>query len=255
MFTRTLQFRKTLNVKKPIDSDEALTSCFDFDLGPYPLTPWLNEKTNDQRLRDLKRFNFFLPPKPNGRENIFVVTYGECSPNFEFRPSLEPKLLSRSKLSIDEFERCISNVNKVIGPLKEKHLFQERLIIYYILFGLLVVSTLAIALGIKVSYLIAVILAGLYCAGFVWLVLAVQLKGARLLKEIHFNLALVLRNENDRVLVRHGIKARPGYLSKWIEFHPCKVGMGTFSKSFMSSPQRDQSKSLIDDEENMFIRE
>jgi positive regulator of sigma E activity len=130
----------------------------------------------------MKRYDFFLPPKPNGPDNVFVVAYGECSANFEFRPNLEPKLLSRSKLPIDEFEKCIANVNKVVSPLKERHLFNERLIIYYVLFGLLVVSTLAIALGIKISYIISVIIACLYCAGFVWLVLHVQVKNGILLK-------------------------------------------------------------------------
>jgi hypothetical protein len=52
-------------------------------------------------------------------------------------------------------------------------------------------------------------------------VIKVQKLNNELLRHIHFNLALALRNENDTLLMPYGIKARPGYLSKWIEFHRC----------------------------------
>ena len=106
-FTRTLEIRKTSHFKKPLESNEALTQCFEFDVGHYPLSPWLNRHTNDPKLEEMKKFSFFLPPKSTGLDDIFVVSYGECSTHFEFRPHLEPKLLSQSSISMDEFEGCI----------------------------------------------------------------------------------------------------------------------------------------------------
>jgi hypothetical protein len=129
------------------------------------------------------------------------VSQGECSSHYEFRPHLEPKLLSLSGLSIDDFESCIARINKVMVPLKEAHSFMEKLIIYYIVFGLLVITPLATYFGITYSFIVPSILCVLYFAGFIYLVVRVQQRNGLMLKRILFNLAVVLRNENDRGLV------------------------------------------------------
>jgi hypothetical protein len=49
-FTETLEHRKTQAIKKPLESDERLSQCFEFDLGQYPLTPWLNKQENDPQI-------------------------------------------------------------------------------------------------------------------------------------------------------------------------------------------------------------
>lgn len=82
--TYTLEARKTQQFNMPIEADERISECFEFDLGHYPLTPWLN-KSDDPLLRDLKRYNFFLPPKAN-KDELFIVSMGECSPLYEFHP-------------------------------------------------------------------------------------------------------------------------------------------------------------------------
>ena len=60
--------------------------------------------------------------------------------------------------------------------MKDVYSFNEKLIIFYILFGLFIVTALAIALGIKVSYIISVVLTLTYFAGFIGLILKVQSK-------------------------------------------------------------------------------
>ena len=80
-------------------------------------------------------------------------------------------------------------------------------------------GTLSIILGIIINYVIAIILAAIYFIGLVLLIAKVKKLNHSILKITHFNLALALRNENDRLLTENGIKARPGFLSKWIEFH------------------------------------
>jgi Flp pilus assembly protein protease CpaA len=82
-----------------------------------------------------------------------------------------------------------------------------------------VVSTLAIALGITVSYAISIIMAIVYFGVFIVIIVKVRRVSNDLLKKTHFNLSLALRNENDRLYNRYGIKARTGFMSKWIEFH------------------------------------
>lgn len=85
--------------------------------------------------------------------------------------------------------------------------------------GFLGVSVLAITLGIFWSYIISIVLTLAYFIGFIVLIIKVRSANNELLKRIHFNLCLVLRNENDNVYSKYGIKLRPGFISKWIEFH------------------------------------
>jgi hypothetical protein len=122
---------------------------------------------------------------------------------------------------MEDFEESVARINKVVHPMNHDFSQNEKLIIYYIMFGLTMVVALAVALGIKLSYLISVFVCLAYIAGFSILVMYVKKKNSALSIKIHFNLALAIRNENDRILMRHGIKARPGYLSKWVEYHKC----------------------------------
>ncbi len=63
-----------MHLQSPIETDEGLNECFDFDLGHYPLTPWLNNSPKDDKLlNNLRKYTFFLPPKPKN-DDLFVVT-------------------------------------------------------------------------------------------------------------------------------------------------------------------------------------
>jgi hypothetical protein len=79
--------------------------------------------------------------------------------------------------------------------------------------------TLAIVLGIHVHFALSIIISLLFFVGLVFLIFRVKRLNAVIHKKIHFNLSLILRNENEKVFSKFSIKARPGYLSKWIEFH------------------------------------
>jgi hypothetical protein len=74
-------------------------------------------------------------------------------------------------------------------------------------------------LGIHVHFSIAIILSLLFFVGLVFLILRMKKFNAVIHKKIHFNLSLILRNENEELFSKYSIKARPGYLSSWIEFH------------------------------------
>ncbi len=101
----TLEDRRSRRFVKPLEADERINECFEFDLGHYPLTPWINNNSDDKLVKSMKKYTFFLPPKPSAE--IFVVSSGECSPMFEFSPILEPQLLRDSGLRIEDFEACI----------------------------------------------------------------------------------------------------------------------------------------------------
>jgi hypothetical protein len=167
----TLEERRTRGpFAKPLEADEKLNECFDFDMGHYPMTLWLNN-SDDKLVQDMRKYTFFLPPKPS--KDLFAVTAGECSTEFEFQPIVEPQLLRDSAVKIEEFEGCIQRINAVVGPLRSKHSFQERLILFYILIGLLAVTPLSVVLGINYSYLYPVFLTILYFLGFIYLIMRV----------------------------------------------------------------------------------
>ena len=58
----------------------------------------------------------FLPPRPS--ENLEVITYAECSPNFIIRKEqfLETKLLEYGSNKL-EIESTIEDVNAILKPL------------------------------------------------------------------------------------------------------------------------------------------
>ena len=84
--------------------------------------------------------------------------------------------------------------------------------------GLAITAILAIIFGIAVHYAVSVVIIALYLCGLVYVVLKFSRLNDILLKKIHFNLCLILRNENERLYSKHNMKARVGHLSQWIEF-------------------------------------
>jgi len=84
---------------------------------------------------------------------------------------------------------------------------------------MVLVLILAIALGMTITWVLSIILSIMYFIGFGFLLVLVKRKTSNLLLKTHFNLAFALRNENEELYHKFKIKARPGYLSKWIEFH------------------------------------
>ena len=104
-------------------------------------------------------------------------------------------------------------------PFKDKVAYYDRIVLFYLFIGMLVMATLAIILGILVNFGISIVIAIIYFVGLTFLIVRTKKLTNDLLKRVHFNLSLVLRNENDRIFTKFGIKARPGFLSKWIEFH------------------------------------
>ena len=104
-------------------------------------------------------------------------------------------------------------------PFKERHAKNERVMYLYLLLGLVIVLILAIILGILVHFALALVMIVLYIGGLIYLIRRNSKENDTLLRKIHFNVCLALRNENERLFSRYNIRARVGYLSQWIEFH------------------------------------
>ena len=89
----------------------------------------------------------------------------------------------------------------------------------YLLAGLAVVLTLAVILGIAVHFALAIVFIAIYIGGLIYIVKKYQKENDQLLRRIHFNVCLLIRNENERLYSRYNLRAKVGYLSQWIEFH------------------------------------
>ena len=87
------------------------------------------------------------------------------------------------------------------------------------LLGLLIIGGLSAVTAIFSSFIISIFLGLVYICGLIVVFMYYRREGGILSKKIHFNLSLILKNENDKVFGLYGIKARPGYLSRWIELH------------------------------------
>ena len=87
------------------------------------------------------------------------------------------------------------------------------------LFGLAIMLILSLILGIKVSPVFSIVLAILYICGLGYMLFRLKNTHDELVQKSVFNLALYLKNENNRIFHKHKVTARPGFLGKWIEIH------------------------------------
>lgn len=85
--------------------------------------------------------------------------------------------------------------------------------------GLALVAILAIVLGIFVHFGLSIALIVIYIITIIILVRKLVKENERLSKQIHFNVCLMIRNENERLYSKHSLRAKVGFMSQWIEFH------------------------------------
>jgi hypothetical protein len=150
-----------------------------------------------------------------------VIRNGECfNPYFKIDSDIaNQSIIVDSGLSYSELESSIAKINNLLLPFKERIAQCDRICILYGVLGVIMVSILSVVCGIYVSFILSLVLSFLYIVGLVFLLYKSKKLTSLLVKKTHFNLALILRNENSRLYSKYGLKARPGHLSKWIEIH------------------------------------
>jgi predicted tellurium resistance membrane protein TerC len=65
--------------------------------------------------------------------------------------------------------------------------------------GLIVAIGLAVVFAMFVTFIVSIFIGILYFSGLIFLIVKVKRINRELLLRIHFNLALILKNENERV--------------------------------------------------------
>lgn len=84
IFTDSMEWQliKSVNfMKSPRRSIEKKSSKLNIEFGNYPMKPWINAKDNEGQtsylVEQVKRTNFFLPPKP--KEDMFVLKFSDVT--------------------------------------------------------------------------------------------------------------------------------------------------------------------------------
>jgi hypothetical protein len=73
-------------------------------------------------------------------------------------------------------------INELLKCSKGKSAFYDRLILFYLVFGLAIMSTLSIVLGIYVNYALSIILGIFYFGGLIVLIVKIKKLSSELLK-------------------------------------------------------------------------
>ena len=103
-------------------------------------------------------------------------------------------------MQIDDYNGIIAHINTRIGSLRNRLVRQTKIMVSYILGGLLLVSILATVLGFFVNYWISVGMVAFYSLGLLIVIRTTNKIGKNLEKSIHINLSLVLLNYSRDVL-------------------------------------------------------
>ena len=170
------------------------------DMGEYPIAKVFNkksktmfdeikedgtathqtEKEKKEKYSDLT----FLPPRPN--KYLDVITYSECSPNFEIRDDQIPEeTLRLSEADREEFFMTITQINKMLKPLRGKVALYDRLILFYLLFGLVIVGAIGVLLWIFLHFAASLFVAVVYFGILGSFVYFSKKKSTTLIKKAH----------------------------------------------------------------------
>jgi len=157
-----------------------------------------------------------LPPRPSAK--LDVVTYGECSSILKLNIPEESnsKLLEREVSPVD-IDQTINEANQILKSLKGKVATFDRMLLFYLVFGMLVCGLLGFIFGFFVHFVISIIFVVVYFALLTLAVYFYKKRTTSLIIHAHFWLALYLHWENHRYYLERNIRLRPGFMAKWIE--------------------------------------
>lgn len=68
---------------------------------------------------------------------------------------------------------------------------------FYMFVGLMLAVGLAVVFALLVTFAVSIVIGVLYFAGLIFLIIRTKLLSKELLIRVHFNMALILKNENN----------------------------------------------------------
>eukprot|EP01022_Parablepharisma_sp_SALTPOND_P017857 TRINITY_DN28_c1_g1_i1.p1 TRINITY_DN28_c1_g1~~TRINITY_DN28_c1_g1_i1.p1 ORF type:complete len:752 (+),score=71.00 TRINITY_DN28_c1_g1_i1:8417-10672(+) len=158
---------------------------------------------------------FIVPISNMGK---LVIEYNECSPEFFIDNLYFGSVVQAQHVTEAQFEETMKNASMLLRPFRGTVARSNFILLLVLTIGLLLVVISSILLGIYVSWDITIGLLVVYLVGTGVYAVIMKKKGNRMLLYAHIALALYAKSETNRLYSKHGIKVRPGFLAKWIEF-------------------------------------
>ena len=109
--------------------------------------------------------------------------------------------------------------------------------------GLAIMAVLAIVLGIVVHFGVAIAMIVIYIITTVIVMRKLVAENDRSAKQIHFNICLLIRNENERLYQKHSLRAKVGHMGRrgWAGEHRWS---SPYPASGMSTHERRRALSM-----------
>ena len=103
----------------------------------------------------------FLPPRPS--DNLEVITYAECQPKLFIRKDqFADQKLDEYDITRLHIESTIEDANAILKPLRGRVAIYDRLILLYLVFGMVFTAVVGLLLGFFLHYAASIALGLLY---------------------------------------------------------------------------------------------
>jgi hypothetical protein len=137
----------------------------------------------------------------------------------------ENEFLKANNLNPIDFNLILKTINTRVSHLRAKLIWQQKILMCYILLGGFILSITCCLFGILVTYWVSIVEALLYFIGLAFVISYTTKQSKGIEKDLHINLSVMLLNYTREFLKpTFNIEARIGHCSQWVEFHSIKVG-------------------------------
>lgn len=111
----------------------------------------------------------------------------------------------------------VTQINKLLKPLRGRVATYDRFILFYLIFGLVIAASVGVIFWVFLHYAISIAIGIVYFTILGSFVYVTKRRTSTLIKKAHLCLSLFLHIENNRYYKNKQIVLRPGYMAKWVE--------------------------------------
>ena len=235
------------------------------DLGNYPMNVWLNNEIYFRsQIDEIQQGTIFLEgtyklkqkedgstlkifynsfDQPDDLDTVHCVRFTDCSSQLDLRhwEFDHTDFLVYNEVTADDMMGFVAQINQRIQPFRYKQVQQTRIILGYVLIGIILMAFFITLIAVFLSAWLSVFVVLIYFSGLFFIQRRTGRIQAEMDKAVFFNLAFVLYDLNKTILEpQFKLRCKLGHLGQWIEFHSLK------RKSILQA-QDDQSKSDKED--------
>ena len=128
--------------------------------------------------------------------------------------------MEANELTLDDMIGIVSTINDKVAYYRRKIVKQLKIMIWYMLLGMFVVTISSVFFSIYINYVFSFFMVAVYFLGLYLIRRKTTKLSAQAEKEFFFNLALIVFNFNEETLVpKYKLKCTLGHLGQWVEFH------------------------------------